>query len=122
MKEGDLFVVIKDVQNSKHKLFKSLPIYHQYEYMYICDMRKFGRKRHFKIELFEGPKDLTEKDGIWFGSSFSMRQYNRKRAEVPEKYYRWTDEKTLVNLMKYDIIELTTYQEIAKRFLDEERM
>jgi hypothetical protein len=51
-----------------------------------------------------------------------MSRYNRKRADVPNKYYRWTNEKVLVNLIKNDIINLTTYQDIAKRFLNEERM
>lgn len=120
MKIGDLFVIKKDVRHSRHKFFQSLPMYHQYEYMHLCNKKRFGKRKHFQVEFFEGPEDLDE--GMWFGNSFSMREYNKKRAEVPSKYYKWTNEKILVNLMKCDIIESTTYSEIAKRFLDEERM
>ena len=122
MKKGDLFKITKDVKFSRHKLFNSLPIYHQYEYISVRNKKRFGRKKHFQLEFFEGPEDLAEKEGIWFSSSFSMREYNRKREQVPAKYYKWTSEKILVNLLKNDIIKSTTYQEIARSFLNEKRV
>lgn len=120
LKKGDLFVIIKDVRYSRHKLLESLPMYHQYEYMHICDMKRFGKRKYFQIKFFEGLKDLDE--GLWFESELQLRDYEKRRKHVPAEYYKWTNEKILVNLMKCSIIESTTYREIAKRFLDEERM
>ena len=116
-----MFAITARIRYSRHRLFESLPAYHQYQYMSICDEKRFGKRKMFQLEFFEGPED-TDKDLWWSGGSFSKREYDRKRQEVPEKYYKWTTKRVLVNLLKCDTIELTTYQEIAKRFLDEERM
>lgn len=108
--KDNLYMIKKDVRFIRHRLFSELPTYHDYKLMYICNEKKIGRHQHYQVEFSKMP---GYDDGTWWFSNT-----NRKVPEdVPEKFYKWTSKKILVNLIKNDIIALTTYSEIAKRAL-----